>query len=149
MKGLLTEFRDFILKGNMLYMAVGIVIGAAFSTLVKSLVDNVIMPPIGLLMGGVDFADKIWTLQAAEVGADGEVVKEAVTINYGQFINDIIALVIVGFCIFMLVKFYNESKKKFEKKQEEAPEATDPPIGNEEKLLTEIRDLLAKQQGPN
>jgi len=146
MKGLLTEFRDFILKGNMLDMAVGIVIGAAFTTLVKSLVDNIIMPPIGMAMGGVDFADKKIPLKEAETNEAGEVVSEAVFLNYGQFINDMIALVIVGFCIFLLVKTYNNSKKKFEKKQEEAPEPADPPISNEEKLLTEIRDLLAKQQ---
>lgn len=138
MTTMLKEFREFILKGNMLDMAVGIVIGAAFTTVVKSLVDNVVMPPIGLLLGGMDFSNIVWTLSPAE----GET--EAVTINIGAFINDIIALVIVGFCVFMLVKTYNQAKKRFEKQEEAKPE-TPPEPSNEEKLLIEIRDLLANK----
>ncbi len=143
------EFREFILKGSMMDMAVGIVIGAAFSTVVKSLVDNVIMPPIGLITGGVDFSQMSITLKEGQTevtqNEDGTTaaVAEEVTLNYGQFINDCIALVLVGFCLFLLIKAYNNAKTRFDK-TEEAPKAPPEP-SNEEKLLTEIRDLLAKQ----
>ncbi len=145
---MLKEFRDFILKGNMLDMAIGIIIGAAFGTVVKSLVNNVIMPPIGVLMGGLDFSALSLKIQKATPAVmDGSVVKEpaveAVAINYGMFINDVISLIIIGFCVFMLVKAYTRAKEKFDKK-EEAPEK-DPEPSNEEKLLVEIRDLLAKK----
>ncbi len=142
MNSLLKEFREFILKGNMLDMAVGIVIGAAFTTVVKSLVDNIVMPPIGLLLGGMDFSNIAWTIRKPVV-EDGIVVKEAVTMNTGAFINDIIALVIVGFCVFMLVKTYNQAKKRFEKEKANPDSPAEP--SNEEKLLTEIRDLLANK----
>ncbi|MEM1294188.1 MAG: large-conductance mechanosensitive channel protein MscL [Verrucomicrobiota bacterium] len=142
---MLKEFRDFILKGNMLDMAVGIIIGAAFGTVIKSLVSNVIMPPIGLILGGIDFSELSIKLQDAKpAGEDGTAAVEAVAINYGTFINDVISLVIIGFCIFMMVKFYNEAKSKFEKKEEPEPEK-DPEPSKEEVLLTEIRDLLAKK----
>ena len=133
---MLKEFRDFILKGNMLDMAVGIVIGAAFGTVVKSLVNNILMPPIGLVLNNVDFSKLKWTI--------GEGKEEPVTINYGLFINDTISLIIIGFCIFLVVKAYNNAKTKFEKKKEEEPKS-DPEPSNEEKLLIEIRDLLAKK----
>tara|TARA_R110002096_G_scaffold215310_12_gene403160 strand:- start:12535 stop:12963 length:429 start_codon:yes stop_codon:yes gene_type:complete len=141
---MLKEFRDFILKGNMLDMAVGIIIGAAFGTVIKSLVNNVIMPPIGLVLGGIDFSNLKITLQDAKPAEGDAAAVEAVAINYGTFINDIISLVIIGFCIFLMVKFYNEAKAKFEKKKEEEPEKAPEP-GREEVLLTEIRDLLAKK----
>ena len=144
---MLKEFRDFILKGNMLDMAVGIIIGAAFGTVIKSLVDNVIMPPIGQLLGNVDFSALKVTLQEGvpevkdEAGEVTTPAVEEVAINYGQFINDTISLIIVGFCVFMMVKAYNKAKANFEEKKEEEP--AEPPA--EEKLLTEIRDLLAKK----
>lgn len=143
MQALLKEFRDFILKGNMLEIAVGLIIAGAFGTVVKSLVDNIIMPPIGVVMGGVDFSDLNVKLKEATTTPEGKDIP-AVTLNYGKFINDVISLVVVGFCVFMVIKAYNTAKKRFEKKKELEPE-TPPAPSNEEKLLMEIRDLLAKK----
>ena len=146
MNNLIKEFRDFILKGNVIDMAVGIIIGAAFSTVVKSFVSNVVMPPIGYLMGGVDFADKKIVLAAEKLGGEGgkEVTSPEVAIQYGLFINDAITLVIVGFCVFMLVKAYNQAKAKLEEPEEAKEEAPAEP-SDEVKLLTEIRDVLEKK----
>lgn len=133
--GMMGEFKEFAVKGNVVDMAVGIVIGAAFGTIVKSLVSDVIMPPIGLITGGIDFSKLKWVLQAA--GPDG---KGGVAISYGAFINTVITFVIIAFAIFMLIKCIIRLKRKQEA-QEEAPAA--PPV--EVSLLTEIRDLLKKQ----
>ncbi len=130
--GILKEFQDFAVKGNVLDMAVGIIIGGAFGTIVKSLVDDVIMPPIGLLLGGVDFSNFALTLKAAEGEAP------AVAIKYGAFLNNIISFLVVAWAVFMLVKAMNN----FKKKQEAAPP---PPPPKSEVLLGEIRDLLAKR----
>lgn len=130
---MLKEFKKFAMKGNVLDMAVGIIIGAAFGTVVKSLVSDVIMPPIGLAMGGVDFSNLAITLQEATDKT------EAVTIGYGSFLNNVISFIIVAFAVFMLVKGVN----KLDKKEEEAPKAPEPSA--EEKLLSEIRDLLKAQ----
>jgi len=126
--GMINEFKEFAVKGNMVDMAVGIIMGGAFGTIIKSLVDDVIMPPIGLLMGGVDFANMKWTLKEAA----GDV--EAVSINYGLFFNALLAFAIVAFVLFQLIKGMNAMKKK----EEEAPAA--PP--KQEVLLEEIRDAL-------
>lgn len=142
---MLKEFKDFIIKGNMIDMAVGIIIGAAFGTVVKSLVDNVIMPPIGLLLNGIDFSKLKIVLQSGApavtdaAGNETTAAVQEVSLNYGVFINDGITLVIVGFCVFLLVKSFNTMKKA----EEEKPEAPPEPSA-EEKLLAEIRDLLAK-----
>jgi len=128
------EFKKFALKGNMLDMAVGIVIGASFGTIIKSLVDDVLMPPLGILTGGVDFKDKFLTLK--EAAMDGDKVVPAVTLNYGNFINAVIAFLIVAFALFLVVKAMNKMKAK-----EEATPAAPP---KQEVLLTEIRDLLKK-----
>ncbi len=125
---MIKEFKEFAVKGNMVDMAVGIVMGGAFGTIIKSLVDDVLMPPIGLLMGGVDFSKLVITLQ--EATAD----KEAVTINYGLFINSVIAFIIVAVALFFVIKGINSAKKA----EEEAPAA--PP--KQEVLLEEIRDAL-------
>jgi len=127
---MLSEFKDFAIKGNMIDMAVGIIIGAAFGTVISSLVADVIMPPIGLLMGGVDFSDIAWTLKSAAGDA------KAVTMNIGKFINNIISFLVVAFAVFMLVKAVNALKKE----EEEAP--AEP--STTEKLLTEIRDAVSK-----
>ena len=137
--GMISEFKEFAMKGNMVDMAVGFIMGGAFATVVKSFVSDVIMPPIGMLLGGVDFSELKFTWQA-EVVENGEVVKEAVTSNYGMFINNSISFLIVAWVVFVMIKGMNSMKKK----EEEAPEApAEPP--KEEVLLTEIRDLLAKQ----
>lgn len=139
---MLKEFKDFAMKGNVLDMAVGIVIGAAFGRIVESLVKDVIMPPIGLLMGGVDFSNLFAVIkQGATAGpyATIEVAQKAgaVTWNYGLFINTIIAFLIVAFAIFMLVKAFNKVKKA---EPPPAPAATPEDV----MLLREIRDALKK-----
>ncbi len=131
--GMLQEFKSFAIKGNMVDMAVGIIIGAAFGKIVSSLVKDVIMPAVGVLVGGVDFTDLAYTLQEAKEGV------EAVTIKYGAFIQTIIDFLIVAMAIFVAVKIINSMKKK----EEEAP-SEPPKPSNEEVLLGEIRDLLKK-----
>jgi len=130
---MMTEFRDFAMRGNVVDMAVGIVIGGAFGKIVSSFVSDVLMPPIGMALGGVDFSDLAMTLQAAS----GDVA--AVTLNYGSFIQTVIDFIIIAFAIFMVIKAMNSMKKK----EEEAPAAPPKPSA-EESLLTEIRDLLKK-----
>ena len=139
---MLKEFKTFALKGNMLDMAVGIIIGGAFGTIIGSLVNDVIMPPIGLMLGGIDFAQLFILLQAGETAGpyltlDAANEAGAVTINYGLFVNAIISFIIVAFSVFMLVRQYNRLKAQEEAAPEPPPE---PP--KEEVLLTEIRDLL-------
>ncbi len=128
---MLKEFKDFAMRGNVVDMAVGIVIGGAFGKIVSSLVADVIMPPIGMIMGGVDFSE------LAIVLGEGE---GAASINYGMFINTVLDFVIIAFAIFMVIKGLNSMKKKEEEKPAEPPKPS-----AEETLLTEIRDLLAKQ----
>ena len=128
---MVSEFKDFAMRGNVVDMAVGIVIGGAFGKIVSSFVADVLMPPIGLALGGVDFTGLAVTLQEAA----GEV--EAVTLNYGTFIQTVIDFLIIAFAIFLVVKAMNSMKKK----EEEAP-AAPPEPSKEEVLLTEIRDAL-------
>jgi len=135
--GMMKEFKAFAMRGNVVDMAVGIVIGGAFGKIISSLVKDVIMPPIGMAMGGVDFSQLQIVLKEA-VMEGGEVVAEAVTMNYGMFINTIIEFIIIAFAIFMVIKAMNSAKKK----EEEAP-APDPGP-TEMDLLGEIRDLLKK-----
>ncbi|WP_330947354.1 large-conductance mechanosensitive channel protein MscL [Thermomonas sp. LB-4] len=136
--GMMTEFREFAMRGNVIDLAVGVVIGGAFGKIVSALVDKVIMPPIGLLIGGVDFSRLAITLKAATMDAAGKEVP-AVVLAYGEFINAVIQFVIVAFAIFMVVKAIN----RLHKKPEEAPAA--PPVPSEDiLLLREIRDSLKK-----
>ena len=131
---MMSEFKDFAMRGNVVDMAVGIVIGGAFGKIVSSFVADVVMPPIGLLVGGVDFSELAVTLQEAS----GDVA--AVTINYGNFIQNVFDFIIVAFAIFMVIKGMNSMKKK----EEEAPAAPPEPT-KEETLLTEIRDILGNK----
>ena len=133
---LIQEFKAFAARGNVIDMAVGIIIGAAFGKIVSSFVGDVIMPPIGLILGGVDFSDLAVTLKAAE----GEV--PAVVIAYGKFIQTVIDFLIIAFAIFMGLKAVNTLQKK---QEEEAPAPAGPT--KDQELLTEIRDLLKSQQG--
>ncbi|HSG96873.1 MAG TPA: large-conductance mechanosensitive channel protein MscL [Woeseiaceae bacterium] len=126
-----SEFKSFAMRGNVVDMAVGIVIGGAFGKIVSSFVADVLMPPIGMLLGKVDFSDLAVTLQAAQEGA------EAVTLRYGQFIQTVIDFVIIAFAIFLVVKAMNSVMKKEEEKPAEPPKPS-----TEEQLLTEIRDAL-------
>jgi large conductance mechanosensitive channel len=133
---IIKEFKEFAMRGNVVDLAVGVIIGAAFGKIVTSLVADVIMPPIGYITGGVDFADKKIVLRAADPAH--KILENA--IHYGNFINTVIQFLIVAFCIFMVVKAINSLKK------EEVPApAADPVPTKEELLLTEIRDLLAKK----
>lgn len=131
---MLEEFKAFAVKGNVVDMAVGIIVGAAFGKIVSSLVEDVIMPPIGMLIGGVNFSDLAITLQEATAGA------AAVTVKYGKFLQTVIDFTIIAFAIFMAVKAISSMKKK----EEAAPAApaAPPAPSAEERLLTEIRDLL-------
>jgi len=130
---MLQEFKTFAVKGNVMDMAVGIIVGGAFGKIVSSFVSDVIMPPIGLLIGGVNFSDLAITVKEA-VGTTA-----AVTINYGKFIQTVIDFTIIAFAIFLVVKGMNSLKRK-----EEAAPSTPPPPSAEQQLLTEIRDLLKK-----
>lgn len=132
--GMLKEFKEFAVKGNVVDMAVGIIIGAAFGKIVSSLVGDVVMPPIGVLLGGVDFSSLAVTVKQATEGAP------AVVISYGKFIQTVVDFTIVAFAMFIVIKSINAMKRK----EEEAPKApAEPPA--QEKLLTEIRDLLKQR----
>lgn len=130
---MLQEFKAFAMRGNVMDMAVGIVIGGAFGKIVSSLVSDVIMPPIGMLTGGIDFSAMKWVLRPADNSDPKHKIAE-VAISYGSFINTIITFVIVAFAIFMLIKAMN----RLQKKKDEAPAAPPADVA----LLTEIRDLL-------
>jgi large conductance mechanosensitive channel len=136
--GIVKEFKEFAVKGNMIDMAVGIIIGAAFGKVVSSLVNDIIMPPLGMLIGGLDFSDYKATLKATSVDDAGEAIN-AVTLNYGMFIQTAIDFLIVALVIFMVIKAMNKLKKK-----EEAKPAVPPAPTKQEILLEEIRDLLKK-----
>ncbi len=137
---IIEEFRTFAMRGNVVDMAVGIIIGGAFGKIVSSIVNDIIMPPIGLLMGGMNFKDLKWTLQGPQIDAAGVTVKEAVTLNYGQFIQTTVDFIIVALAIFLMIKAMNTLEKKEEAK---AAAPAVPPA--DITLLTEIRDLLKKK----
>ena len=137
----INEFKEFAVKGNAVDMAVGVIIGGAFGKIVSSIVDDIIMPPIGWLIGGVNFTDLKITLPSEEIA--GQMLPSA-TINYCNFIQTTFDFIIIAFCVFMLVKGINRLARK-EKNAEESKPAPAPTPSNEEKLLTEIRDLLKKQ----
>lgn len=134
--GMISEFKEFAMRGNVIDLAVGVVIGGAFGKIVSALVDKVIMPPLGLLIGGVDFSDWAITLKAASVDAAGKEVPP-VLIGIGDFLNALLQFVIVAFAIFLMIKAINAAQRK----QEAAP-APPPEPSEEVKLLTEIRDAL-------
>lgn len=134
--GLWKEFKAFAMRGNVIDMAVGIIIGAAFGKIVNSLVNDVLMPPLGLLLGQMDFSEFSVTLRDKVVSETGQVVSEAVKINYGMFINTVVNFVIVAAAIFALIKVMNMAKRK-----EEAAAAAQAP-NKQEMLLEEIRDIL-------
>ena len=137
--GIMSEFKQFAMRGNVVDMAVGIVIGGAFGKIVSSFVGDVIMPLVGMLVGGVDFTNLAITLKQAVVAADGTETTPAVMLNYGSFIQTIFDFIIIAFAIFMVIRAMNRLKKK----EEEAP-AAPPEPSDEVKLLTEIRNSLRK-----
>ena len=143
--GFLKEFKEFAMKGNVMDMAIGVIIGGAFGKIVTSLVNDLLMPLVGALIGNVDFTTLSVTLREAVMNGE-EVVKEAVTLNYGNFIQTTVDFLIVALCIFGMIKLINKASNMVKKPVEEAPAepAPAPEPTAEEKLLTEIRDLLKK-----
>jgi len=138
---ILKDFKEFAVRGNVIDLAVGIIIGAAFGKIISSVVNDIIMPPIGLLVGGIDFKDIAVTMKNAVVDpATGKILKEAVTLKVGNFIQTVVDFLIVAFAIFMMIKGISNINRK---KAEEAPAAPPAPTKDQE-LLTEIRDLLKK-----
>ncbi|MGJ8561247.1 MAG: large conductance mechanosensitive channel protein MscL [Litorimonas sp.] len=135
--GMLSEFKSFAMKGNLVDMAVGFVMGSAFATVVKAFIDGVFLPLLSPVMGGIDLSEMKFTMSEAVVAADGTVVTEAAIVDLGTFIAATISFIIVAFVMFMIIKGLNKAKKK----EEAAPSA--PPA--DQVLLAEIRDLLARQ----
>ena len=133
---MLKEFRDFAMRGNVVDLAIGVIIGAAFGKIVAALVDNIIMPPIGWAIGGIDFARLTWRISEAVLNVDGTVARPAVEIGYGAFINTIVQFVIIAWVLFLVVKGVNAVKT--------AEEAAPPEPSEEVVLLREIRDALKK-----
>lgn len=139
---LIKEYKAFISKGNIVDLAVAVVIGGAFGKIISSFVADVVMPPIGLMIGGVDFKDLKYVMQEAVMSAEGEISKAAVSINYGMFVQNILEFLIIAMAVFLVVKAISSAKKK----EEAAPAApvAPPAPSKEEVLLGEIRDLLKK-----
>ncbi len=138
---MLKDFKEFAMRGNVVDMAVGIIIGGAFGKIISSLVADVIMPPIGLLLGGVSFTDLKFILKEPVLDAAGAITTAAVSINYGNFIQVTVDFIIIAFAIFMMIKALMSMKKK-----EEAAPAAPPVPSKEETLLSEIRDLLKEKK---
>lgn len=158
MRKFFSDFKEFAMKGNVIDMAVGVVIGTAFSKIVSSLVADIITPLISLLLGKTNFGSLSVVLREAVLGADGTVIEEALTWNYGLFLQAIIDFLIIAFCIFIVIRFINDLKngvkktsKKFKHKDSEIEktveieETKEPELSKEELLLTEIRDLLKEK----
>ena len=144
MKKFLEEFKSFAMRGNVIDMAVGVVIGGAFGKITTSIVNDIIMPLISMLTGGIDFSEWKWVLKEAVLNADGTEAAAAVSVNFGNTIAVILDFIIIAFAIFCMIKAMN----KMHKKKEEAPAAppAPPEPSAEEKLLAEIRDLLKEQK---
>ena len=139
---IMKEFKDFAMRGNVVDLAVGVIIGAAFGKIVTSLVNDIIMPPIGVLVGGMDFKSLAFTIREAVMDpATGKIAKEAVTMKYGNFIQSLVDFMIVAFAIFMMVKGVMRLSRKT---TDDATPPPPPPPTKEQELLTEIRDLLKK-----
>ena len=141
MKKFFQDFKEFAMRGNVVDMAVGVIIGAAFGKIVTSLVNDIIMPAIGLVTGGVNFSDKKWVIQQAATQGE-EIITPEIAITWGAFVQTIIDFIIIAFCIFVAIKFMAKLQRK--KAEEPAPEAPAGPTDVE--LLTEIRDLLKEKK---
>lgn len=143
MSKLLKEFKEFAMRGNVIDMAVGVVVGAAFGKIVSSLVNDIIMPLVGVVTGGVNFTDYKWVIQDA-VTNGGEVIRPEVSMNWGSWVQTVVDFIIIAFCIFIALKAINKMKRK--PAEPEVAPAPEPAPTKEEVLLTEIRDLLRQQQ---
>ena len=142
MSNFIKEFKEFAVKGNAIDMAVGVIIGGAFGEIVNSIVNDIIMPPIGWLIGGVNFSDL--KVELPKVVLDSGIELAPATINYGSFVQTIINFIIIALCVFMMIKGLARLKNAKKAEEDAAPAAPAEP-SNEEKLLTEIRELLAKK----
>lgn len=143
MKKFLNEFKEFAMKGNVVDMAVGVVIGAAFGKIVTSLVNDIIMPVVGVLTGGTNFSEYKWVIKQG-VTEGTEIITPEVAVTWGTFVQTIVDFIIIAFCIFLAIKVMNKMRRKPEP-EPEAPAAPAPPT--QEELLTEIRDILRKEAG--
>lgn len=141
---MLREFRDFIMRGNVLELAVAVIVAGAFGAVVASFTNDIIMPPIGLALGNVDFTELSWTLKEAVSNPDGSIATEAVELRYGMFIQKVVDFLIIAFIVFMLIRTYNRIRN-LRKKEAETPAPETPPAPSAEELLTEIRDLIKLQ----
>lgn len=143
-KGIVAEFKEFIARGNVIDMAVGVIMGGAFTPIVNSLVNDIVMPCVGMITGGIDFSDKKLILQQAVAADEAAGIAETaeVSIGYGNFIQVILNFLIISLCIFVLIKAINTLKRKEEPKPEPEAAPAPPEPSAEEKLLAEIRDLL-------
>lgn len=141
MKGIIKDFKEFISRGNVIDLAVGVIIGASFGKIVSSVVDDLLMPVIGILIGGINFRDIKLTLADAVLDPSGKVIKQAVTINFGNLIQTTLDFVIIAAAIFVIIKLINMLRKK----EQNTPPPPAPPT-KEEELLTEIRDLLKEKR---
>lgn len=141
-KKFITEFKEFALKGNVLDLAIGVIIGGAFNKIVSSLVNDIIMPPIGAITGGVDFKDLAYVLKPAVEGKT-----DAVTLNYGAFIQNVVDFFIIALSIFIFIKVITVLNRKKEEEAVEEAKTEEPKLTVEQELLTEIRDLLKKNNG--
>ena len=139
--GFISEFKEFAMKGNVLDMAVGVIIGGAFGKIISSLVDDVLMPLVGMMTGGIDVSGLAYTVMLPNPIEGGELLAGA-TLKYGAFIQNVIDFLIIAFCIFLMLKGINKLNRK---KEEPAPEPEAPAGPTQEELLTEIRDLLKKK----
>lgn len=145
MSKFLKDFRDFAMRGNVIDMAVGVIIGAAFGKIVSSLVDDIIMPLVGVATGGINFTDYKWVIQPEVKDAAGEIITPLVSLNWGTWVQTVVNFLIVAFCIFVMIRFMQNLRKKKKEEVAAAP-APAPEPTKEEVLLTEIRDLLKEQQ---
>jgi large conductance mechanosensitive channel len=151
--GLIKEFKEFAMRGNVMDLAVGVIIGAAFGKIVTSMVQDIIMPPIGKVTGNVSFVDKFLILDSTKLGTNNVATLSLVkaradgipVLAYGNFIQNVFDFIIVAFCVFLFVKGINELRRRFEKQQETGPAAPPAPTPTE-KYLSEIRDLLAQKR---
>ena len=144
--GLLKEFKEFISRGNVMDLAVGVIIGGAFGKIVSSIVNDLIMPPIGWIIGGVNFTDLKVTLPSIDMGIEK---LEPATINYGNFIQTTFDFLIISICVFLMLRAINKLAKKNDESKKQAEQAKAAEPSKEEKLLTEIRDLLKEQNSKN
>lgn len=145
--GFIKDFKSFAMKGNVVDMAVGVIIGGAFGKIVTSVVNDIIMPPIGLMVGGVNFKDLKWIMKPEVLAEDGTVEVAAVTLNYGNFLQQTFDFLIIALSIFVMIKVITRLTEKKKKEEEAAPApAPAPEPSAEEKLLTEIRDLLKEKK---